>query len=56
MTNGSLVKVESIAECSKGEHSAILSNCVKRELVLKTNLWLSFLRVAVLYRFYRTLY
>ena len=30
MTNGSLMKVESIAECSLGEHSAILLTCIKR--------------------------
>ena len=33
MTNGSLMKVESIAECSP---SAILLTCIKRLLVLKT--------------------
>ena len=38
MTNGSLMKVESIAKCSL-EHFAILLTCIKRELVLKTNLW-----------------
>ena len=37
MTNGSLMKVESIAECSPLEHSAILLTCIKHELVLKTN-------------------
>ena len=37
MTNGSLMKIKSIAECSKGEHSAILLTCIKRLLVLKTN-------------------
>ena len=31
-TNGSLMKVESIAECL--EHSAILLTCIKRKLVL----------------------
>ena len=34
MENGSLMKVESIAECSKGsgqgEHSAILLTCIKQ--------------------------
>ena len=30
MTNGSLMKVESIAECSNLEHSAILLNCTKQ--------------------------
>ena len=35
MANGSLMKVESIAECSM-EHSAILLTCIKRQLVLKT--------------------
>ena len=30
MTSASLMKVESIAECSPGEHSAILLNCIKR--------------------------
>ena len=29
-TNGSLMKVESIAECSLLEHSAILLTCIKR--------------------------
>ena len=28
MPNGSLMKVKSIAECSKGEHSAILLTCI----------------------------
>ena len=28
-TNGSLMKVESIAECSLLEHSAILLTCIK---------------------------
>ena len=27
--NGSLMKVKSIAECSKGEHSAILLTCIE---------------------------
>ena len=30
MTNGSLMKVESIAESSNWEHSAILLTCIKR--------------------------
>ena len=30
MENGSLMKVESIAECSPLEHSAILLTCIKR--------------------------
>ena len=30
MENGSLMKVESIAECSLLEHSAILLTCIKR--------------------------
>ena len=30
MTNGSSMKVESIAECSPLEHSAILLTCIKR--------------------------
>ena len=30
MTNGSLMKVESIAECSNREHSAIFLTCIKR--------------------------
>ena len=34
MTNGSLMKVESIAECSL-EHSAILLTCIKQKSVLK---------------------
>ena len=33
MTNDSLMKVESITECS---HSAILLTCIKQKLVLKT--------------------
>ena len=28
-TDGSLMKVESIAECSKREHSAIILTCIK---------------------------
>ena len=39
MTNGSIVKVKRVAECSKGEHSAIHLTCIKQELVLKTNMW-----------------
>ena len=39
MANGSLMKVESIAECL--EHSAILLTCIKRRSVLKTNFWSS---------------
>ena len=35
MTNGSLMKVESIAECSNG-HSAILFTCIKRNWYRKT--------------------
>ena len=35
MTDGSLMKVESIAECSPLEHSVILLTCIKRLLVLK---------------------
>ena len=42
MTNGSLMKVESIAECS---HSAILLTCIKQNLVLKTNFGLLFERL-----------
>ena len=30
MTNGSLMKVKSIAECSPLEHSAMLLTCIKR--------------------------
>ena len=37
MTNGSLMKVESIAE-----HSAILLTCIKQNLVFKTNFGLLF--------------
>ena len=51
MTNGSLMKVESIAICSAILLTAILLTCIKRYLVLKTNVW-SFLRVVVLHRFY----
>ena len=32
-----LMQVKSIAECSKGEHSAILLICIKRLSVLKIN-------------------
>ena len=31
MTTGSLMKVESIAECSHLEHSAIFLTCIKRQ-------------------------
>ena len=48
MTNGSLMKVESIAEFL--EHSAILLTCIKQYLVFKPIL--AFLRVAVLERYY----
>ena len=51
-TNGSLMNVESMAECSKRAfcntfdlHSAILLTCIKRYSVLKTHVWSSF-RVA----------
>ena len=38
MTNCSLMKVESVAECSLGvEHSVILLTCIKQKLVLKNN-------------------
>ena len=37
MTNGSLMKVESIVECSPLERSAILLTCIKRLSVLITN-------------------
>ena len=30
MTDGTLMKIESIAECSPLEHSAILLTCIKR--------------------------
>ena len=36
------MKVESIAECSHLEHSAILLTCIKQILVLKTNVGLLF--------------
>ena len=49
MENGSLMKVESIAECPL-EHSAILFTCIKRLLVLKTNF--VFFLVAAKDRFY----
>ena len=39
MTNCSLIKVESIAECSKKEHSAILLTCIKGQSILKTKFW-----------------
>ena len=42
MTNSSLKKVESIAECSPLEHSAILLTCIKRYSVLKINFGLLF--------------
>ena len=41
MPNGSLMKVESIAECSV-EHSAIPLTCTMRLSVLKTYFWPSF--------------
>ena len=44
MENGSITKVESIAECSKGEHSAIIQTCIKQTLVLKTNFGVLFER------------
>ena len=50
MTNGRLMKVKSIPECSPLEYSTILLTCIKRYLVLKTN-FLSFLMVAVLHRY-----
>ena len=39
MTNGSLMKVESIAECPL-EHSAILLPCIRQYLVMKNDFWL----------------
>ena len=39
MTNGSLMKVESAAEC---EHSVILSTCIKLTFFIKTYSWSSF--------------
>ena len=42
ITNGSLKKVERIAECY-WEHSAIPLTCINQLLVLKTNFWSSFL-------------
>ena len=36
MTNGSLMKAESIAECSPLEHSAILLTCIKQWSSWKT--------------------
>ena len=42
MTNCSLMEVESIAECSPLEHSAILLTCIKRQSVLKTKFYSSF--------------
>ena len=54
MTNGSLMKVESIAECPPLEHPAILLTFIKRLLVLKTNFmsfweWLFYTGFTVLY-------
>ena len=40
MENGSLMKIESIAECL--EHSAILLTCIKLYSALKTNFGLHF--------------
>ena len=37
MTNGSLMKVKSIAECFRLEHSAILLACIQRHSVLINN-------------------
>ena len=50
MINGSLMKVERIAECSKREHSAILLTDIKRLFVLKTNFCL--FEIGRLHRFY----
>ena len=53
MTNGSLMKVESIAECSLLEHSAILLTCIKLPFVIKTYFALLLsgrLRQVLLYR------
>ena len=38
MINGSLIKVESIAECN-APLKAILLTCIKRYSVLKNNFW-----------------
>ena len=40
--NGSLMQVESIAECSLGPFCNTLA-CIKRKSVLKTNFWYFFL-------------
>ena len=45
MTNGSLMKVKSIAECSPLEHSAIILTCIKKNGF--ENHFVVFLRVAV---------
>ena len=42
MGNCSLMEIESIAECSPLEHSAILLTSIKRLSVLKTNFWCFF--------------
>ena len=51
MTNGSLMKVKSIAECSL-EQSAILLACINKQYIIGLeNQFLVFFRVAVLYMF-----
>ena len=57
MTNGSLMKVKSIAEFSLLEHSAILLTCIKplflhKAIISLENQFMVFLRVAVLHKFY----
>ena len=42
MTNGSLMKVKSIAECSKKSILQILLTCIEQYSVLKINFWSSF--------------
>ena len=39
MTNGTLMKVESIAECSPWSILQLLLTCIKQQLVLKIIFW-----------------
>ena len=56
MTNGSLMKVESIAECSPWSKRGAFCNTFDFHLAIISleNQFLVFLRVAVLHRFYCT--
>ena len=56
MTNGSLMKVESIAECSKGSILQFFWPAFLKMIIGIENQFSVFLRVAVLHRFYCTHY